>query len=186
MNDTKASDDGLDLGSLAGLRWLLLGHFHRQQEFTLADGGRAAYVGSPWQTRRDEGGQLKGWALFDGAVLERQQRLWGPQHATLRALDGAALQRAVESARSRDVRLKVQVPQGQGVQAVRDWLAAEAPGVAYQLEPVVEAAEVTDLAAGLSLETYAEHHVEHHAAGLDPQLLKAAFAAIRERAECGH
>lgn len=62
MNNLRADSDGQDPGSFAGFSKVMLGHYHKRQVLA---GGRITYIGSPWQTRADEYGQQKGFAVWD-------------------------------------------------------------------------------------------------------------------------
>lgn len=80
MNDRQASKEGLLAEDFAHCAVAVLGHFHKRQSFQ-----NVHYVGSPWQTRSDEAGQPKGYALLDPAKGELRyvDRNWGPRYASV-------------------------------------------------------------------------------------------------------
>lgn len=86
-NDHIVDSDGLDLGGLQGMAKVLLGHYHKPHYVPLVGGGTAEYIGSPWQTRADEAGQPKGYAIWDTKTREltRYATKWGPEYARLTA-----------------------------------------------------------------------------------------------------
>lgn len=80
MNNLKEDEHGIPLGKFKGFRQVILGHYHKQQTFL---GGMAHYVGSPYQTRADEWGQEKGFALWTGKAFHRLQQDIGPKYHRL-------------------------------------------------------------------------------------------------------
>lgn len=62
MNNQIKDTEGVPGGAFRGFRRVLLGHYHKRQQFL---NGVISYIGSPWQTRADEHGQSKGWVLWD-------------------------------------------------------------------------------------------------------------------------
>lgn len=65
MNNAMNDSEGLnpDGDEFAGFSKVILGHYHKRQ--SLGASGLVSYVGSPWQTRADEYGQEKGFALWE-------------------------------------------------------------------------------------------------------------------------
>lgn len=74
MNNQMADADGLSPESFSGFQKVILGHYHKRQTFL---DGLVTYAGSPWQTRADEYGQEKGFALWDGYSLKYINRVFG-------------------------------------------------------------------------------------------------------------
>lgn len=85
MNNMKMDEHGLPLSIFKGWKKIFLGHYHKQQDFM---NGAAHYIGSPWQTRADEAGQPKGFAIWDGSKFERVNTDWGPKFYKLEFQDG--------------------------------------------------------------------------------------------------
>jgi DNA repair exonuclease SbcCD nuclease subunit len=79
MNNLMADPDGLPVEMFQTFDAVLCGHYHKRQQI----GDRAWYIGSPWQTKADELGQPKGYAVWDGKALKYVDCDWGPKHYKL-------------------------------------------------------------------------------------------------------
>jgi DNA repair exonuclease SbcCD nuclease subunit len=84
MNNHIQDEDGLPAEAFNGWEAVLCGHYHKRQTI-----GRVTYLGSPWQTKADEAGQEKGYALWDGKKLQLITTAWGPRHFSFRVEHGA-------------------------------------------------------------------------------------------------
>lgn len=62
MNNLMEDKDGLSVEHFKKFDRVICGHYHKRQSF-LND--KVTYIGSPWQTRADEYGQEKGFAIWD-------------------------------------------------------------------------------------------------------------------------
>lgn len=86
MNNLKADNHGISSGQFEGFERVMLGHYHKQQDL---GGGLIHYIGSPYQTRADEWGQAKGFALWDAQerTFTRLQQDIGPKYHRLKLED---------------------------------------------------------------------------------------------------
>ena len=179
MNDRRAADDGIDPEELQAWRAVLMGHFHKRQEWRLTSGGLAQYIGSPWQTRRDEGGQPKGWARWDGMRLEFRNRVWGPQYGVVRADDAEALSRALATP---DYRVTITVPKGTDLKQLQTQVAQRvAAGVQVSYRPEVESTEMVSRPdMGQDVRAHAERYAAERGPtqGLDPVRLMEAYDVV--------
>lgn len=82
MNNLVMDEAGLPTTVFKGWQRVILGHYHKRQAWL---NGAMCYVGSPWQTRADEWGQPKGYAIWDAhhRDLEFVDTHWGPKHHRL-------------------------------------------------------------------------------------------------------
>ena len=76
MNNNILDVNGMPMTIFRGRKRVMLGHYHKRQTFV---GGMASYIGSPYQTRADEYGQTKGFAVFNrlNGSLVWENRIWG-------------------------------------------------------------------------------------------------------------
>lgn len=74
MNNFLEDKEGLPLSMFEGVRMVVCGHYHMRQQV-----GIVTYVGSPYQTRADEAGQVKGYAIWNSAeqYLSFMDTVWG-------------------------------------------------------------------------------------------------------------
>lgn len=77
MNNRVEDKEGLPLSMFEGIRMVICGHYHMRQQVGIVN-----YVGSPYQTRADESGQVKGYAVWNqaGQFLEFVDTLWGKRY----------------------------------------------------------------------------------------------------------
>lgn len=170
MNDRVLADRGLNLDDFAGYRLAALGHFHKRQTF-----GHVHYVGSPWETRADEGGQSKGYAIVDvdHATLTYVDRAWGPKHVAVTAdtAAGALEQLAGVGA---EARVRVSVPEEQ-IEAVSKALAGRVADFVVTPAAVAVTSARALPNARLTLRQHAERLVAERAGDLDPAALLRAY-----------
>lgn len=174
MNDTRQSDHGLTPADFAGRELVLLGHYHRRQQY-----GHCHYVGSPWETRADERGDPKGFALLEMSPLRLtfHDRQWGARHRVLEAESSQEAQQLLAQAGPGD-RVRVTVPEAE-VEAVSRALA----GRFNDLVVTPRRAEVGARALpgqGLTLRQHAERYVAERAGDLDASLLMTTFSQLTD------
>jgi DNA repair exonuclease SbcCD nuclease subunit len=156
MNNLMADSEGLPLAMFDGFDAVLSGHYHKRQQV-----GRVWYIGSPWQTKADEIGQSKGYALWDGKRLKYVDASWGPRHYKF-TVDDPWQELDLSMVRSCDrVRVEITHPR-----VDREKIAAQLAKVGVL--PVVEGAQAPEikqrLGAAGSLEEYAGRYIEAFAA----------------------
>lgn len=177
MNHLVENLDGIEVDAFRGFRKVLLGHYHQRQ--ALGPEGRCQYVGSPWQTRADEAGQAKGYAIWDGRVLEYVDRVWGPRFHTLPLTRGTlnAGMLATLGVREGDT-VRVRVPSEADVEPLSAALAAQ--GVKPLVEPqsTEGPAPRLGLAFGASYAEYARAYVNAECKGLDADALMRVFQEL--------
>lgn len=168
MNDHCVADRGLAVADFEGYAVAVLGHFHGRQAF-----GHVAYVGSPWETRADEAGQPKGYAVLrGGSRLEYHDRVWGPRHHRAEG-DADDVIAQLLAARAED-RVRAVVPEAD-VARVSRALAGRFED--YSVVPSkVEAGAARPLpAGGFTLRDHAARLVEARAGDLDRGELMRTF-----------
>lgn len=170
MNDRVPADRGLAWEDFGGYQLAALGHFHKRQTF-----GHVHYVGSPWETRADEGGQAKGYAIVDvdRATLTYVDRAWGPKHVAVTAdtAAGALEQLAHVGA---EARVRVSVPEAQ-IEEVSKALAGRVADFVVTPAAVAVTSARALPNARLTLRQHAERLVAERAGELDPAALLRAF-----------
>lgn len=75
MNDHWTDEDGVAPDVFQKFAAVLLGHYHKRQTI-----GVCHYIGSPYQTKADESGQAKGYAIWDGQRLQYVDTYWGKRY----------------------------------------------------------------------------------------------------------
>jgi DNA repair exonuclease SbcCD nuclease subunit len=103
MNNSLADTDGLTPECFLGFQKVVLGHYHKRQSFL---DGKVTYVGSPWQTRADEWGQDKGFAIWKHKcgvacpcpvrVLEYIDKIFGRRFHRVQAASAVDLKQQLE------------------------------------------------------------------------------------------
>ncbi len=173
MNDHIRADRGLSPEDFAGYELAVLGHFHLRQSY-----GVAHYVGSPWETRSDEAGQPKGYAVVEGSQIRYVDRVWGPRHLKIEVDSAAAAKSAIASAQPGDI-VRVVAPEGE-VAKVSKALA----GRSLEVSVSPARAEVSSsraLPSGpMSLHDHARRFVDERAGDLPKDQLLKAFEEIAQ------
>ncbi len=174
MNDATQNADGLELDKVDAGLCVLAGHYHKRQR--LREG--AWYIGSPWQTRADEAGQPKGYAVWDGTAVTFVDTQWGPKHQrfAVENLDALGTALAATPIGARD-KLHVRVKSAADLEPVARALRAQYP----QADIVVTPDEVRTSEARLGLGPtatwvdYAKAYIGREGDGLDPDRLLSVF-----------
>lgn len=158
QNNRRTDEDGIPVGMFRGFKKVLLGHYHKRQEFF---GGGLAYIGSPYQTRADEFGQDKGFVVYDGNQLEWVTTFHGKRY---HRFDGKPTNQELSTVKQGDsVRIVVQT------EVEAEQVRTQFKGLGDEL--VVEAEEITvaapryGLTKGSAITDYAEAWVEANMEG---------------------
>ena len=178
MNDTATDETGVPADWLYHWDVIFCGHYHKRQQ--LAPG--RWYVGSAWQTRADESGQPKGYAVW----FEREGRVewvdtrWGPRYHRLTVSVGQQLDLTGIERRD-EVRVRVVGPGAEkaaegyyktiaemGLGELRATVTPELEHVEARLA-VVDGADMTD---------YVRAYVEQQSSDADRLALLAMFKEI--------
>ena len=164
QNNLVADEDGLMVSSFKGFRRVILGHYHKRQEWM---NGSMCYLGSPWQTRSDEWGQPKGFAVFDAEqnTLEFVDKKWGPRHhrfpemASVEALAAHMTRHLVNEGDH----VRVELPTKEDCKRVVEWLSKQ--GIKCVATPKEAALPQPRFAfkEGTSLTEYAHQYVQDKA-----------------------
>jgi DNA repair exonuclease SbcCD nuclease subunit len=174
MNNLVRAEVGLDSQAFTGYRRIIMGHFHKRQRWDF-EGGFAQYIGSPWETKADEAGQPKGFAIFDGNELTFEDRQWGPKHHKLVTADPEEVRRMLQDVGLQD-KVRVIVPEGGDLSAI-----AKLVGEHGVCNSVVEPAAIENRAPRMAAELaggfrdHALRYVEATAGELDSELLMKTF-----------
>ena len=173
MNDHMANTDGLNLQEFDGWNAILCGHYHKRQVLN-----RLTYIGSPYQTKSDEAGQPKGYALWDGTRLSLFDTSWGPRHHSINTEVGQEMDLS-GVAKTDEIRIRLA---GEGSIADAEKLGQELKKAGYA--NVVVTPEVTPMQARLqvgenaSLASYVRAYVEQVDTDLDRDRLMKAFEYV--------
>lgn len=173
MNNHVLDTEGVPEAVVQGFTMVLAGHYHKRQ---LLFAGRAAYIGSPWQTRADEAGQDKGFALWDGRELRYVNTLWGRRFHKFQILQpGQKLD--LSNVRPHD-EVRVATAAGVNPEAVGQQLVQA--GIAHHsVTPDIEPLQTRLLVReGASLAEYAQAYVQNVPTDLDRGKLMAMFAEL--------
>jgi DNA repair exonuclease SbcCD nuclease subunit len=170
MNDRTFADRGLSIEDFRGYALAALGHFHKRQSF-----GHVSYVGSPWETRADEGGQAKGYAILDYAAtrLVHVDRAWGPKHVVVQA-DSAADALAQLAGVGAEARVRVSVPEA-AIDAINKALAGKVADFVVSPSAVAVTSARALPNARLTLREHAERLVDERAGEMDKAHLLRAY-----------
>jgi DNA repair exonuclease SbcCD nuclease subunit len=179
MNNMLEDDSGLPVGIFKGWQRVLLGHYHKRQEWL---NGAMGYIGSPWQTRADEWGQPKGYAILDTDTnaLTFVDCVWGPRFhrfdATVPIPSEAWGQVAPGD------HLKVMVQNEEAALQTRKFLAEHLPPsvrVAVEAKEQLEVQPRFAFKKGTTLTEYAHHYVQDKKPKqLDPKSLMFFWSKI--------
>ena len=150
QNDQHKDTEGLSPTFFKRFDRILMGHYHKRQTL-----GSVIYVGSPRQVLRQEAGQLKGFALWNGQQIEWVDRFWGPRFHKARAEGGGGI--------DQEALVK----------------ALDATGAQYVIEPEAQRNEARiEVKPGAGLRDFAEGYVELHRGELDGAELMEAYDAL--------
>lgn len=178
MNDSTQDSDGVPLDWLAPWEMVFCGHYHRRQWM----GERCVYVGSAWQTRADESGQGKGYAVWHPSErrVEWLDTAWGPRYHRVTVQAGQGLDLSAVGPRD-ELRVKVVGPGAEkaaeelhkaltdaGMQGARSTVTPE-------LEHQQARLDVTD---GADLSKYVRAYLEQQGGDVDLTLALQMFRDI--------
>lgn len=182
MNDHFKNDiEGVAVDAFHGFDTVLCGHYHKRQTiFNETSGSNvvASYVGSPYQTRADESGQEKGYAVWDGKRLEYVNTRWGKRYHRIALSDGDALELEGIDAGD-DVRVSTAV----GVDSTDVAAQLIEAGIrTHTVTPDVEPLQVRlDVPENADLDAYARAYVEAQETHLDKTKLINFFDTLRRQ-----
>lgn len=177
MNDHKVDTTGVPCEQVAKWDVVFSGHYHKRQALRRA----VWYVGSPYQTRADESGQEKGYAIWE----PKTQRVgwintdWGPKYHRVTVQAGQPVD--VQGIGPRDqVRVRVT---GCGSEAhaerVYQQLSLAGIGGPVTVTPELEHAEARlDVQDGAGMADYVRAYVDNHAGELPQPGLLDVFRDI--------
>ncbi len=172
MNDHIANTDGLQMDEFFKFKKVFTGHYHKRQVLDWV-----TYIGSPWQTKADEAGQPKGYAIWDGKELEFVDTNWGPKFHRFELEPGEELDLT-----GVDPRDEVRVfTKGEGSKKAAEQLGQllHAKGLRHVCTPEIEANEQRlQVSVGSDLRTYAKAYVEQMTTELDKDRLMKTFEGI--------
>lgn len=188
MNSNIIDTDGIPADAFGGYRNVILGHYHRRQTLKGSNTDVVLqYVGSPWETRADEGGDPKGYAIWPGhgQFIQYVDQQWGPKHRKLEVSSPEELKEKMKGVVCGDGdRVRIQVTPGGSLEAVSSAVAALGMK-GLTVEPLkVDSKEVRlALGAGAGWHEYAAKYIEYEstqivASNLDPKTLITFFDAI--------
>lgn len=170
MNDSRASDEGLDLADLKPWAKVFCGHYHKYQELSRK---KVIYIGSSWQSRSDEAGQTKGYCVWDGKKLERVPTNFGPSYHVFELEDGE--EPDLTGVAKRDhVRIKTKGDAQNLAKALKE------KGCDFVITPVGEEASTQrmELPPGAPVEAFVREYVQFHAGDLDPTKLMEIYEEV--------
>lgn len=177
--------DGIWLGDSRWPVMMILGHYHKHHGAMPGEGGvwdvqvkqafSYAYLGSPYQTRASEAGQVKGYGVWDGRELRFEAMDWGPKYQKVALVAGQILDLA-----SFETRDDVRVTAGPGVdpEAIGVQLK-EAGFTRFTVTPEVEENQARlDVKADADLLDYAREYVRQYAGDLPQDELLDVFRQL--------
>ena len=170
MNDHYKNTEGLPPARFADFSNVLLGHYHIRQTV-----GNARYIGSPYQTRADESGQDKGYAIWDGQDLRYVTTRWGKRYhrLTVGAGEGVELE-GIEPGDDVRVRAMAGVTVGEVAEQLKK-AGIENHTVTPDLEPFETR---LDVPANSPLREYAYAYLQEQETSYDKGALWSAFEGM--------
>ena len=172
MNNTMADKEGLPLSMFQGARMVLCGHYHKRQQVGIVN-----YIGSPYQTRADEAGQVKGYAIWNHTqqILEFRDTLWGKRFHSYEVSEGSL---AVPDGAKPEDELRVMANPGVDVEKLGQFLIAQG----YKNVVITPRQAATEarlkVSTGASLGDYAEAFVDAQETPLDKERLMAVYREV--------
>lgn len=152
-------------------KWVVLcGHYHIRQQLATV-----RYIGSPYQTKADEAGQDKGYAIWSPTSYQLNwvTMLWGKRYHNLGLVDGVV---DLSSVKPGD---EVRVSTGSGVDTVALSKSLQDAGVSFVVTPQVEQSiarlAVTEKAG---VYDFAKAYVEQFGGDLDQDKLLALYRSF--------
>lgn len=175
MNDGWQDKVGLPPGLFEVFDFVICGHYHKHQYV----GRKLVYVGSPYQTRADEAGQVKGYGIWNGSRMTHVPMEWGKRHLnlTIKSEPGVPLTiDGIEALTHRDI-VRLTVTSEEAAKSLGEQLTAR--GVQHIITVKPEVAEARITPANESLEGYARAYLEAMApADLDRKKLGEMFVTV--------
>lgn len=167
MNDCIRDPDGLPPEVFKEFKIVLLGHYHARQDM-----GNCHYIGSPYQTRSDESGQDKGYAIWDGDKFTRVTTKWGKRYHRVELKPGQELDLS-----DVDPNDEVRVKTATGVNPEDIGKQLAAAGIEnHVVTPIVETMQTRlDVHEDASVDVYAKAFVDQVETDLDKDKLMSVY-----------
>lgn len=176
MNDSVIDGDGVSAGTFDGFV-TILGHYHRAQTIEPCS---VTYVGSPYQTKADESGSLKGYGTWDGSRYFFHPMDWGKRYHRWVSHPTQVLD--LHDVRPED-EVRVTVPVGDSVERVTNELR-KAGCTNFVVTPEVEAQQDRlDVAPSAELSDYVQAYVAAHCGQLESARLLSLFEELTHARE---
>jgi DNA repair exonuclease SbcCD nuclease subunit len=177
MNDHAVNTTGIPCEQLAQWDVVFSGHYHKRQAIRRG----VWYVGSPYQTRADESGQEKGYAIWDAKEKRTWwvNAKWGPRYHRITVPAGEPID--VRGIDHRDeVRVRVTgCGSEQHAERVYEQLSFAGIGGPITVTPEIEHAEARlAVADGAGMSEYVRAYVANHGQGRPPDELFRVFSEI--------
>lgn len=169
MNDGFQNKDGVSIDLLKPFAYVISGHYHKHHFLN----PRCAYVGSPYQTKSDESGQVKGYCVWDGQNLLHVAREWGHRYHRLTSTDGTLDLQHVKSGDN----VRVNARTKQEAEALGKILNELDVTHVVNVEPEKVEARL-DVQDGASVKAYARAYVEASKTPLDKTRLLEMFDQV--------
>lgn len=173
MNDNIQDSEGLPASVFQTFNRVLCGHYHKHQDV----GGKISYIGSPYQTKADEAGQNKGYAIWDGQNLEYVMTHWGKRYHRFELKSGQELDLS-----GVDPKDEVRVTTAAGVDPDAIGKALAKAGIErHTVTPAVQVSEQRlDVGDGASMAEYAVAYVSQQETSLDSDKLMGVFTELSQ------
>lgn len=171
MNSNTVDTKGLPVEMFR--HWVVLcGHYHIRQQL-----GTVRYIGSPYQTKADEAGQVKGYAIWNPNTFDLQwvNTNWGKRYHNLGLVTGDIDLTTVKPGDE----VRITVPAGMNTAGLHS--ALEKAGVSFVVTPNVEVSgSRLPVSSSGSLTDFITAYVDQFAGDLDKSKLLSVFKSISE------
>ena len=172
MNDNVVDESGLPIEYFSKFDRVLMGHYHKPQQI-----GNCYYIGSPYQTKADEAGQLKGYTIWDGMNLTFVAKNWGKKYHNIK-VDNYHAVIDLSNVQAGD-EVRVSTAAGIDPKSIIDRL--QKSGVDHIVTPKMQITEVRlEVEPNASLTMYAQAYVDAQQTGLDKQRLMGVFNELQK------
>jgi len=176
MNDAATDTEGVPLEWLAQWDVVFCGHYHKRQQVA----AHRWYVGSAWQTRADESGQAKGFAVWheQAGRIEWVDTAWGPRYHRITVHAGDKLDLSGVAQRD-DLRVRVIGPGAEKAAESFHKAIATTGQFRVTVTPELEHVEARlDVVDGADLSSYVKAYVAQQAEPGEHGALLAVFKEI--------
>ena len=175
MNNNRVDDEGLPISMFQNFEHVYCGHYHGPQ--TLKN---VTYIGSPYQTRADEAGQVKRYGIWhrDSRIMNYKNVEWGKKYHHIRVTPDSPLVMASDV--KLDDEFRIQVTDGVDAEELGRIITDQGfKNVVITQEQAAAEARL-DVAPQGTLTDYAQAYVNQFSGNMDVERLMKVFTELTQ------